>query len=141
MNQLQCSGAIILAKTTKRFLLVQRTQLKTVGTWGLVGGKRDPSDTSPLDTLTREISEELGKSLKISKIVPLDLYTSDDNYFLYNTYVIIVDKEFVPILNEEHSGYAWCSFNCWPKPLHHGVKQTLTNKIIKSKLQLILDLI
>ena len=121
------------------FLL--RTQGKTAGTWGLVGGKKEPSDNTPYDTLKREISEELGKTPTIKKIVPLELFTSNDQQFKYNTYVIIVEKEFIPTLNEEHAGYAWCDLNSWPRPLHQGVKTSLTNKTIKTKIELLLELI
>jgi hypothetical protein len=55
--------------------------------------------------------------------------------------VCAVEQEFVPKLNGEHSGYAWVSINCWPLPLHEGVKKTLQNKSIKNKLQTILDII
>lgn len=141
MKTLTCSGGIILAKNTKRFLFVQRTQTKTAGTWGLVGGKSEEHDISPLGTLTREIEEELGKLPKISKIVPLDLYTSEDRQFHYNTYVVLVDREFTPVLNDEHSSYAWCSYDHWPKPLHNGVKASLNNKIVRGKIELMLELI
>lgn len=136
-----CSGGLFLAKDTKRFLFLLRTQGKTAGTWGLVGGKKEPNDATPFDALQREISEEIGKTPAIKKIVPLELFTSNDQQFQYNTYVVLVDKEFIPTLNEEHSGYAWCDLNSWPKPLHQGVKTSLTNKTVKTKLELLLDLI
>jgi len=121
------------------FLL--RTQGKTAGTWGLVGGKKEPSDSTPYDTLKREIAEEVGKTPAIKKIVPLELFTSNDQQFKYNTYVIIVEKEFIPTLNEEHAGYSWCDLNSWPRPLHQGVRTSLTNKTIKTKIELLLELI
>jgi 8-oxo-dGTP pyrophosphatase MutT (NUDIX family) len=139
--EIVCSGGLFLAKDTKRFMFLLRTQGKTAGTWGLVGGKKEPSDSTPYDTLKREISEEIGKTPTIKKIVPLELFTSNDQQFKYNTYVIIVEKEFVPTLNEEHAGYAWCDLNSWPRPLHQGVKTSLTNKTIKTKIELLLELI
>lgn len=139
--EIVCSGGLFLAKDTKRFMFLLRTQGKTAGTWGLVGGKKEPSDSTPYDTLKREISEELGKTPTIKKIVPLELFTSNDQQFKYNTYVIIVEKEFIPTLNEEHAGYAWCDLNSWPRPLHQGVRTSLTNKTIKTKIELLLELI
>ena len=47
----------------------------------------------------------------------------------------------MPALNEEHEGYAWCNFNSWPKPLHQGVKTSLNNKSIKTKVEILLELI
>jgi 8-oxo-dGTP pyrophosphatase MutT (NUDIX family) len=136
-----CSGGLFLSKDTKRFLFLLRTQGKTAGTWGFVGGKKEPIDQTPYDTLTREISEEVGHVPNITKMIPLEQYTSNDQHFKYNTYVILVEKEFIPTLNEEHSAYAWCDYNSYPKPLHQGVRSSLNNKSIKGKIELILDLI
>ena len=141
LNQVICSGGIFLAKDTRRFLFLLRTQGKTAGTWGLVGGKKEPTDNTAYDALTREIEEEVGKTPTIKKIIPLELFISNDQHFQYNTYVLLVDREFTPILNEEHSGYAWCDYENYPKPLHQGVKNSFTNKIIRAKLELLLDLI
>ena len=141
LNQIICSGGIFLAKDTRRFLFLLRTQGKTAGTWGLVGGKKEPSDNTAYDALTREIEEEVGKTPVIKKIIPLELFVSNDQHFQYNTYVLLVDREFTPTLNEEHSGYAWCNYENYPKPLHQGVKNSFTNKIIRAKLELLLDLI
>jgi 8-oxo-dGTP pyrophosphatase MutT (NUDIX family) len=141
LNQIICSGGLFLAKDTRRFLLLLRNQGKTAGTWGLVGGKKEPEDVTLIDSLTREIQEEVGKTPPIKKIVPLELFTSNDQNFQYNTYVLLIDREFIPVLNEEHVGYAWCSFDNWPKPLHQGLKNSFNNKTIRAKLEVILDLI
>ena len=141
LNQVICSGGMFLAKDTRRFLFLLRTQGKTADTWGLVGGKKEPSDNTAYDALTREIQEEVGKTPAIKKIIPLELFISNDQHFQYNTYVLLIDREFIPTLNEEHSGYAWCNYENYPKPLHQGVKNSFTNKIIRAKLELLLDLI
>ena len=141
LNQIVCSGGLFLAKETGRFLFLLRTQGKTAGTWGFVGGKKEPNDITPYDALTREIQEEVGKTPTIKKIIPLELFVSNDQNFQYNTYVLLVDREFIPNLNEEHSGYAWCNYDAYPKPLHQAVKSSLSNKIIKAKLEILLDLI
>jgi 8-oxo-dGTP pyrophosphatase MutT (NUDIX family) len=139
--QIECSGGLFLTKDTKRFLFLLRSQGKTSGTWGLVGGKKEPEDATLYDALKREISEEIGKTPAIKKIVPLELFTSNDQQFQYNTYILIVEKEFIPTLNEEHSGYAWCDLNSWPKPLHQGVKTSLNSRSIRTKIELLLELI
>jgi 8-oxo-dGTP pyrophosphatase MutT (NUDIX family) len=140
-EQIIASGGIFLAKSTKRFLFLLRTQGRTAGTWGLVGGRKEPTDATPFEALKREIEEEIGTVAGIKKTVPLELFTSNDQNFQYNTYVLMVDREFVPTLNDEHSSYAWCSFDYWPKPLHQGVKNSLSNKVIRAKLELLLDLL
>lgn len=141
MTHIVCSGGLFLSQSTKRFLLLNRTQGKTADTWGFVGGKKESADSTPHDTLTREIVEEVGETPNIKKIIPLELFTSSDQNFQYNTYVLLVEREFIPNLNDEHQGYAWCNYGCWPKPLHRGVKSSFNNKIIRTKLELLLELI
>ncbi len=141
MSNIVCSGGLFLAKNTKRFLFLSRTQGKTAGTWGIVGGKNEPSDQAPIDTLRREIQEEIGFVPHIEKFIPLEWYTSKDDKFFYHTYLLTVEEEFIPKLNEEHSGYCWCDLDCWPKPLHNGVRVTLNNKIIRAKIDTVFDLI
>ena len=139
-DKIVCSGALFYAKSTRRILLLQKSRGKHQGTWGLVGGT-NLANENPWQGLQREIEEEIGKTPAIKKIVPLELFTSNDQQFQYNTYVLIVEKEFIPTLNEEHSGYAWCDLNAWPKPLHQGVKTSLNNRSIKTKIELLLELI
>jgi len=140
LKQIVCSGGLFFARDTKRFLLLSRTQTKTAGTWGLVGGKKEPTDNTPFDALTREIQEEVGRTPTIKKVIPLELFVSNDQNFQYNTYVLVVDREFIPVLNEEHDGYSWATYNQWPKPLHRAVKSSFSNKIIQAKLELLLEL-
>ena len=135
-----CSGALFYARNTKRFLFLERTKTKTAGQWGLVGGMAEGNET-PWKALEREISEEVGKTPPIKKVIPLEMFTSNDSKFFFHTYLAIVDNEFIPTLNYEHSGYAWTNVNCWPKPLHVGLRNTLQNKAIKDKLQTVLDLL
>lgn len=140
MTDIIASGGLFLAKDTKRFLFLLRNQGRTAGSWGIVGGKKEQTDTTPYTALEREIKEEIGKVPTIKKVIPLELFTSEDQHFFYHTYIIMVDKEFIPSLNNEHIGYAWCSLNNWPKPLHQGVKRSLTNKTNKTKIELLFDI-
>ena len=135
-----CSGALFYSTSTKRFLLLQRTDSKTRGMWGLVGGQARFTE-SAFEGLKREIVEEVGQTPTFKKVIPLELFTSNDQKFFFHTYLIAVEAEFIPKLNVEHSGYCWTAFECWPKNLHAGLKNTVNNKAIKGKLQTILDLI
>ena len=135
-----CSGALFYSTSTKRFLLLQRTDTKTRGMWGLVGGRMRYTE-SAFEGLKREIVEEVGQTPTFKKVIPLELFTSNDQKFFFHTYLIAVEAEFIPRLNKEHSGYCWTAFECWPRNLHAGLKNTVNNKAIKGKLQTILDLI
>ena len=53
----------------------------------------------------------------------------------------MVENEFIPTLNHEHDGYAWVTTGQWPKPLHHGLRNTLQNKTIQSKLRTIIEVL
>jgi len=140
-KQITCAGGLFLSRSTKRFLFLLRTQGRTAGTWGIAGGKKEPCDTTPYDTLLREIQEELGVRPTIEKTIPIELYSSNDELFYYNTYILITPDEFIPLLNEEHAGYAWVSLDAWPKPLHQGVKTTLQNRTTRTKIETILQII
>jgi 8-oxo-dGTP pyrophosphatase MutT (NUDIX family) len=136
-----CAGGIFLASDTKRFLFLLRTQGRTAGTWGIVGGKKEEYDNTLYDALLREIGEELGATPKIEKSIPIEFYESNDQLFYYNTYVLLTPHEFIPKLNGEHAGYAWCDLDCFPKPLHQGVKTTLHGKTTRTKIETILQFI
>jgi 8-oxo-dGTP pyrophosphatase MutT (NUDIX family) len=136
-----CSGGLFVTRDTKRFLFLLRNQGKTAGSWGIVGGKKEETDLTVYTALIREVQEEVGKTPTIKKAVPLELFTSEDQRFQFNTYVLVVEKEFIPTLNSEHVGYAWCDLNQWPKPLHQGVKRSLSNRTNRTKIELLLDII
>ena len=81
---------------------MQRTDEKTKGLWGLVGGLARNTE-SAFEGLKREIQEEVGDTPKFKKIIPLEMFTSNDQKFFFHTYLIAVESEFIPKLNEEHS--------------------------------------
>jgi 8-oxo-dGTP pyrophosphatase MutT (NUDIX family) len=139
-EKIVCSGALFYSLKTKRFLFLHRTQGKHKNLWGLVGGTNEGCET-PWEGLQREIKEEIGSVTTIKKTIPLETFVSNDSKFLFHTYLCLVDEEFIPILNNEHDGYAWCSFTKWPKPLHYGLRNTLSSKINIAKLEAVFNLL
>ena len=135
-----CSGALFYAKSTKKFLLLQKSRGKHIGTWGLVGGT-NLANENPWQGLQREILEEIGTSPMVIKTIPLETFVSNDTVFNFHTYLCVIEHEFVPILSDEHCGWAWCTIDLAPKPLHQGLKNSFSNKIIRTKLQTIFDVI
>jgi 8-oxo-dGTP pyrophosphatase MutT (NUDIX family) len=126
-------GALVYSQSTKRYLFLLRDQSKHSGSWGIVGGKLNNNETV-IDGLHREINEEIG-SIVYKKIVPIEKFTSDNNKFTYHTFLIVVQKEFVPQLNHEHKGYCWVHLKDYPRPLHPGVYRSFKFESIKNKIE------
>ena len=133
-NNIICSGALFYTLNTNRFLFLYRKNGKRANLWGLVGGTNEGSE-SPWEGLIREAQEEIGTVPDIVKTIPLETFISSDQHFQFHTYLCIINNEFIPVLNYEHDGYAWVGYNNWPKPLHLGLKNTLSSKINRVKLE------
>ena len=139
-ERIVCSGALFYAKSTRRFLLLQKAHGKHEGTWGLVGGTNITGET-PWQGLQREIAEEIGSLPDIKKTIPLETFVSNDTVFNFHTYLCVVDSEFIPVLSDEHQGWAWAVIDRAPKPLHQGLRNSFSNKTIRTKLQTVFDLV
>lgn len=120
----QRAGLLFLSKKTKRVLLILEDQHWTVPTF---------ERTSALLT----DAEILLKNYNRGKIVPIELYLSEDKGFEYGTYVCLVDCEFLTLSAKTIS---WCNLDYLPKQLHNGLKYTLNNSIIRTKIDTILEL-
>ena len=139
-ERIVCSGALFYAKSTRRFLLLQKAHGKHEGTWGLVGGTNITGET-PWQGLQREITEEIGSLPDIKKTIPLETFVSNDTVFNFHTYLCVVDAEFIPVLSDEHQGWAWAVIDRAPKPLHQGLRNSFSSKTIRTKLQTVFDLV
>jgi 8-oxo-dGTP pyrophosphatase MutT (NUDIX family) len=128
------TGALIYCAKTRRYLFLLRNGTKHNGQWGLVGGKVEPGETV-VQGLKREIQEELNGVIQDAKIIPIEQYTSDNDKFVFHTFLISVDDEFVPELNHEHRGYCWVQLEDHPKPLHPGVWRSFNFAVIVDKLK------
>jgi len=139
-DKIVCSGALFYAKSTRRFLLLQKAHGKHQGTWGLVGGTNLENE-NPWQGLQREVQEEIGFSPDVVKTIPLETFVSNDKVFNFHTYLCVIDKEFVPTLSNEHMAYSWSTVDWAPKPLHQGLRNSFNNKMIRTKLQTIFDIV
>lgn len=126
-------GAFIFCTATKRYLFLLRAKGRYANTWGIVGGGIEPGETTK-ESLVREILEELGGRIDGAKFVPIETFTSVNNKFVYQTFLIKVEEEFVPSLNNEHKGFCWVSLNNFPSPLHPGVYRTIKHEPNREKL-------
>jgi hypothetical protein len=120
----QRAGLLFLAKTTGRVLLILEESKWTVPTF--------PRNL----TLLEDAASLLDQYAK-GRILPIELYLSEDRGFEYGTYVCLVDQEF---LTTAVLTLSWSSLDYLPKQLHTGLKITLNNQLIRTKLETILEL-
>ena len=120
----QRAGLLFLAKTTNRILLILDAERWTVPTF---------AKTGPLLEDSRPLLEQYAKG----RIMPIELYLSEDRGFEYGTYVCLVEQEF---LSTATATMCWAALDHLPKQLHTGLKSTLNNAVIRTKIETILEL-
>ena len=127
-------GALVYSKKTNRYLFLLRNKQRQQGYWGIVGGKVDAGETV-IHALVREIREEIGCDYTNKKFIPLETFTADNEKFVYYTFLVTVDEEFIPTLNSEHRGYCWTELKDHPRPLHPGLWRSFNFDTIKKKIK------
>jgi hypothetical protein len=120
----QRAGLLFLSKDTSRILLILEDQKWTVPTFPRQGVLIDDAKLL-LDTYSA------------GRILPIELYLSEDRGFEYGTYVCLVAEEFLTKASET---ICWAALNNLPKQLHLGLRTTLNNSLIRAKLETILVL-
>jgi hypothetical protein len=120
----QRAGLLFLAKTTGRVLLILEDSKWTVPTFARQG------------TLFEDATLLMNQYCQ-GRIIPIELYLSQDRGFEYGTYVCLVDQEFLTLAKETIS---WSHLDHLPKQLHNGLKVTLNNILIRTKIETILEL-
>jgi|TARA_B100000900_G_scaffold390664_1_gene384583 hypothetical protein len=118
------AGILYLSTDTQRILLILENEKWSVPTFA--------RKTSVIDD-SLELQEDFSKG----KIVPIELYLSQDKGFEYGTYICLVKKEF---LTTKANTMSWCDLNYLPKNLHTGLRNTLNNNLIRTKIETILEL-
>jgi 8-oxo-dGTP pyrophosphatase MutT (NUDIX family) len=125
------AGIFFYSQHTNRYLYLLRNDSKNVNSWGIPGGKIEKYETL-LEGLIRECEEEIGFFPSKGKLIPIQKFVNND--FIYHTFFCSVEDDFIPILNDEHLGYAWVSGDRYPKPLHPGVFNMINFDVVKDKL-------
>ncbi len=119
------AGALILCSETKRFLLPLRSRsVDEGGTWGTWGGAIDSQET-PIDAVEREFKEETKYKGNVT-FHPLHKFEHESGFVYYN-FVGVVDQEFKPLINWETERAEWRELYNFPKNLHFGMKDILSN--------------
>ena len=121
----QRAGLLFLAKPTGRILLILDNDRWTVPTF-----QRNNSLLEDANTLLTQYAQ--------GRIVPIELYLSEDRGFEYGTYVCVVDQEF---LTTSSKTICWSDLDHLPKQLHSGLRTTLNNQVIRVKIETVMELI
>jgi 8-oxo-dGTP pyrophosphatase MutT (NUDIX family) len=132
-NTVKAVGVWFYTVDTQRYLYLMRNDPKHPGSWGLPGGRVEAEETL-MQAITRECEEELGSMPEYLRMIPLEKFTTPDSGFEYHTFFCIVDHEFRPTLNHEHSGYAWIDSGIWPRPMHPGLWSTVNFEAVQNKI-------
>lgn len=122
----QRAGLLFLSSTTGRILLILEDQKWTVPTF--------PRSTNLLDDAKPLITSLYGSE---ARVLPIELYLSEDKGFEYGTYVCLVKDEF---LTTSVDTISWSHLDYLPKQLHNGLKTTLNNPLTRAKIDTILKL-
>ena len=120
----QRAGLLFLAKPTGRILLILEESKWTVPTF-------------PRHSTLLEDANQLLEDYSQGRILPIELYLSEDRGFEYGTYVCLVDEEFITLAAKT---MAWSDLNYLPTQLHTGLKITLNNQLIRTKIDTIMEL-
>lgn len=118
------AGLLFLSKQTKRILLILEESKWTVPTF-------------PRKGALLEDASKLLNSYSPGRIVPIELYLSEDKGFEYGTYICLVDQEFLTLASQT---ICWSDIDLLPKQLHNGLKATINNQLIRAKIDTILEL-
>ena len=135
-NTVSAVGVWFYSQSTGRYLYLMRKDDKHPDAWGLPGGKMEPGETM-MAAMIRECEEEMGAWPEYIKLVPIEKFTSADGGFAYHTFFCIVADEFIPDLNDEHSGYAWLSGDATLRPMHPGLWSTINFDAVKEKIAIV----
>lgn len=126
------AGVFFYCNKTQRFLYLLRNEKSNNNAWGIPGGKVEKEETL-FEGIERECKEEVGYFPEQAKLIPIQKFVN--NSFTYHTFFCEIENEFIPILNDEHCGYAWVGQDQYPKPLHPGLFTTVNFDVVQEKLK------
>jgi hypothetical protein len=118
------AGLLYLSSSTKRIMLILENEKWTVPTFNL-------------QSSVIKDSKDLQEKFCEGKILPIELYLSKDRGFEYGTYICLIKNEF---LTESAATFCWSDLDYLPKNVHTGLKSTLNNNLIRTKIETVLEL-
>ena len=118
----KAAGAVLFCPATGRCLWVKRSNTGDApNVWCCLGGGIEQGETI-MEGFRRELQEEGGINERFPT-TPFHKFTSPDGSFSYYNMVSIVDQEFDPVLNGEHTDFVWSE--SIPTPAHPELEKAL----------------
>jgi len=118
------AGLLYLSYSTRRIFLILENDKWTVPTFNRKESLIDDS---------LEVQEKFVKG----KILPIELYLSKDKGFEYGTYICLIQEEFLTV---NAATFCWSDLDYLPKNIHTGLRNTLNNNLIRTKIETVLEL-
>lgn len=124
-------GILIIAKDTNNFMLLHRVNKPIV--WSVLSGRMDVSGETPLETIKREIKEEINLDPSFIDNIKKVGVVKDNKIF--HVFVGFVDEEFKPNLKlDENDDFGWYNETNLPSPIHKRWENTF--QLVKPMLKL-----
>ena len=117
-------GLLYLALSTRRILLILENEKWTVPTF------------SKTDSVIKD-SQDIQEKFEKGRILPIELYLSKDKGFEFGTYICLVKEEFLTV---NAATLCWSDMDYLPKNVHTGLRSTLNNNLIRTKIETVLEL-
>jgi uncharacterized protein len=116
------AAGVALEAPSGKVLFVKRSDKATdqPGKWAFPGGHLEEGETER-QAAAREVHEETGRYVDPETLYDHLATTSEG----FSTFRSLVNEEFTPALNHEHSAFKWATPYEPPQPLHPGVTETL----------------
>lgn len=97
-------GAAVIRGAT--VLAARRSaSMPLAGKWEFPGGKVEPGE-QPQDALVREITEELGVTVRVDRFLATGTHTSGQRHIVLDVYLCALDDDQTPVPTE-HDALAW----------------------------------
>lgn len=110
---LKAAGLMLLTARDGRALFLRRSD---TGLWAFPGGRIEDGETAE-QAAERETLEEVGPAPHSNPAMWMRRIKDEVDF---TTFVAKVEKEFVPVLNDEHTAWTWGSVTDPPQPMHPG---------------------
>lgn len=115
------AGVLFFCISTGRYLWIRRSENGDFpGYWCAPGGGVEDFETIE-QGVAREVKEEIGYYKPMTLI---HMNRTNKDGFVFCNHLTMVENEFEPVLNDEHTEHTWATTQ--PEPLHPGLREAIS---------------